>query len=133
MRSLIKAYNSKIFRLSFLNSIYVFIQAVLGLHCCTGFFLVAVCGLLVAVASPVAERGPYSMRDSVVVASGFQSTGSIVVVHGLKHSAACGIFLDQGSNLCLLHWQVDSLPLSHQGSPILLSKSNSKHHSKQGK
>ena len=24
---------------------------------------------------------------------------------------------DQGSNLCLLHWQVDSLPLSHQGSP----------------
>ena len=30
---------------------------------------------------------------------------------------ACGIFLDQGSNLCLLHWQVDSLPLSYQGSP----------------
>ena len=24
-----------------------------------------------------------------------------------------------GSNLCLLHWQVDSLPLSHQGSPIV--------------
>ena len=30
---------------------------------------------------------------------------------------ACGIFSDLGSNLCLLHWQVDSLPLSHQGSP----------------
>jgi len=31
-----------------------------------------------------------------------------------------GIFLTQGSNLCLLcllHWQVDSLPLSHLGSP----------------
>ena len=28
-----------------------------------------------------------------------------------------GIFLDQGLNLRLLHWQVDSLPLSHQGSP----------------
>ena len=27
---------------------------------------------------------------------------------------ACGIFLDQRSNLCLLHWQADSLPLSHQ-------------------
>ena len=27
------------------------------------------------------------------------------------------IFLDQGSNLCLLHWQVDSSPLSHKGSP----------------
>ena len=27
------------------------------------------------------------------------------------------IFLIQGSNLCLLHWQADSLPLSHLGSP----------------
>ena len=33
-----------------------------------------------------------------------------------------GIFLTQGSNpclLCLQHWLVDSLPLSHLGSPIL--------------
>ena len=30
------------------------------------------------------------------------------------------IFLTQGLNLHLLHWQVDSLPLSHQGSPYLL-------------
>ena len=28
--------------------------------------------------------------------------------------------LDQGSNPCLLHWQEDSLPLSHQGSPRTL-------------
>ena len=27
------------------------------------------------------------------------------------------VFLTQGSNLVLLHWQVDSLPLSHLGSP----------------
>ena len=27
------------------------------------------------------------------------------------------IFLTQGSDLSLLHWQADSLPLSHQGSP----------------
>ena len=27
-----------------------------------------------------------------------------------------GIFLTQGLNLPLLHWQADSLPLSHQGS-----------------
>ena len=40
-----------------------------------------------------------------------------VVVLGLSCSAAGGIFPDQGSNPCLLHWQVDSLPLSHQGSP----------------
>ena len=28
-----------------------------------------------------------------------------------------GIFLTQGSNLCLLHWQADSSSLSHPGSP----------------
>ena len=31
-----------------------------------------------------------------------------------------GIFLTRGSNLCLLPWQVDSLPLSHQGNPPCL-------------
>ena len=30
---------------------------------------------------------------------------------------AYGIIPDQGSNPCLLHWQVDSLPLNHLGSP----------------
>ena len=45
--------------------------------------------------------------------------GLIIVVHGLSCSAACGIFLDQGSNLCPLHWQVDSYPVYHQGSPCL--------------
>ena len=38
------------------------------------------------------------------------------MAHGLGCSEACGIFPDQGWNPCLLHWQVDSLPLSHQGS-----------------
>ena len=43
------------------------------------------------------------------------------------HFLLQGVFLTQGSNLSLLHllhWQVDSLPLSHQGSPgktILIS------------
>ena len=31
-------------------------------------------------------------------------------------SVASGIFPDQGLNPCLLNWQADSLPLSHQGS-----------------
>ena len=35
----------------------------------------------------------------------------------LRCSKACGIFPDQGSNPCLLHWQADSLPLSHLGRP----------------
>ena len=32
---------------------------------------------------------------------------------------ACGIFPDQGSNLCPSHYQADSLPLDHQGSPSI--------------
>ena len=48
---------------------------------------------------------------------GPQSTGSVVVAHRLSCSAAWGIFQDQGSNLYLLHWQADSSPLSHEGSP----------------
>ena len=31
-----------------------------------------------------------------------------------------GIFLIQGSNPCLLHWQVGSLLLSHKGGPLLV-------------
>ena len=34
------------------------------------------------------------------------------------HSLLQGIFPTQGSDLHLLHWQVDSLPLSHLGSPF---------------
>ena len=35
------------------------------------------------------------------------------------HFLLQGIFPTQESNPCLLHWQADSLPLSHQGSPIV--------------
>ena len=38
---------------------------------------------------------------------------------GLHCSRACGIFLDQGSTLCLLHWQVNSLPLNPPGKPCI--------------
>ena len=34
---------------------------------------------------------------------------------------ACGILTDPGSNLCPLHWQVDSQLLDHQGSPYFLT------------
>ena len=37
-----------------------------------------------------------------------RSTGSVAVAHGLSCSVARGIFLDQGSNPCPLHWQADS-------------------------
>ena len=102
--------------------------AVLGLRCCMGFFLVAesggysplvTLGLLVVV-SPVLEHRLWGAWASVIAAQGLSSysfqalgTGSVVVEHGLSCCEACGIFLDQGSNSCLLLWQVDSLPLSH--------------------
>ena len=46
-------------------------------------------------------------------------------VHGVtrvRHDLAtkqqkCGIYLDQGSKLCPLHWQAESYPLYHQGNP----------------
>ena len=51
--------------------------------------------------------------------TGSRRAGSVVVAHGPSCSAACGIFPDQGSNPCLLHWQADSQPPRHQGSPVL--------------
>ena len=75
----------------------------LELHCCTQAFssvvsrahtLVAVRGLLIAVASLVMEHR-------------LKSTGSAVVV-GLSCPEACGIFPDQGLSLCLLCYKVDS-------------------------
>ena len=50
--------------------------------------------------------------------TGSRRAGLAVVAHGPSWSAACGIFPDQGSNPCPLHWQADSQPLRHQGSPI---------------
>ena len=36
------------------------------------------------------------------------------MAHELSCCVACGILPGQGSNPCLLHWQVDSLPLGQQ-------------------
>ena len=52
--------------------------------------------------------------------TGSSCAGSVVVAHGPSCSAACGIFPDQSSNPCLLHWQADSQPLRHQESPVPL-------------
>ena len=56
-------------------------------------------------------------RPLLLQSTGSRRTGSVVVAHGPSCSAACGIFPDQGSNPCPLHWQADSQPLRHQGSP----------------
>ena len=58
-------------------------------------------------------------RPLLLRSTGSRRAGSVVVAHGLLCSAACGIFPDQRSNPCPLHWQADSQPLRHQGSPDL--------------
>ena len=57
---------------------------------------------------------------SVVSVLRFESRGSIVVEHRLSCSKSCGISSDQRLNPRLWHWQADSVPLSHQGSHIIL-------------
>ena len=56
-------------------------------------------------------------RPLLLRSTSSRHTGSVVVAHGPSCSTACGIFPDQGSNPCPLHWQADSQPLRHQGSP----------------
>ena len=60
-----------------------------------GFSLVVVCGLLVETSSLVAEHRLWG-------------AASVVVARGLSCPETCGIFPDQGLNLCPWHWQVDS-------------------------
>ena len=119
-------------QLCFLKKLF-YLLAVLGLHCCVDFF--SSCsnqGLLCswdAPASPCSRFSCCGVRalgawDSGAAAPSFSGLGSIVVTLRLSCSAACGIFPDQGSNLCLLYWQMDSLSLSHQGSPPALFFNN---------
>ena len=56
-------------------------------------------------------------RPLLLRSTGSRRAGSVIVAHGPRCSAACGIIPDQGLNPCLLHWQADSQPLRHQGSP----------------
>ena len=80
---------------------------------CEGFLLVAASGGHSASrCTGLSLSWPLLLRST-----GSRRAGSAVVAHGPSCSAACGILPDQGSNPCLLHWQADSQPLRHQGSP----------------
>ena len=79
--------------------------------------------------SPVVASGGHSslrctglslLRPLLLRSTGSRCAGSVVVAHGPSCSAACGIFPDQGSNPCPLHWHADSQPLHHQGSPLIV-------------
>ena len=93
----------------------IYFLAVLGLRFCARAF--SSCG----------ERGHSSSRCAglslsrplLLWSTGSRRAGSVIVAHGPSCSVACGVFPDQGSNPCPLHWQADSQPLRHQGSPCL--------------
>ena len=84
---------------------------------------VSVRGLsLIAASGATLHRGARAShyRGLSLWSTGSRCTGSVVVAHGPCCSVACGILPDQGSNPCPLHWQADSQPLHHQGSPKYL-------------
>ena len=95
------------------------------------FFFLWLCWVFVSVRglSPVAASGGHSSsrcaglslsRPLPLRGTGSRRAGSVVAAHGPSRSAACGIFPDRGTNPCPLHWQADSQPLRHQGSPSML-------------
>ena len=90
---------------SILHFMYLFLAGV-GLHCSKQGLLC--CGV------QASYCGGFSCGARALESVGFCScgsqalTGSVVVAYGLSCSVAHGIFLDQGWNLCPLHWQADS-------------------------
>ena len=89
-------------------------MAVLGLRFCARAF--SSCGKRGHSSSRCAGLSP--SRPLLLQSTGSRRAGSVVVAHGPSCSAACGIFPHQGLNPCPLHWQADSQPLRHHGSPI---------------
>jgi len=79
--------------------------------------LIVVSSLVVEHRSQGTQAAVVLARGSVAVAPRRYSTSSEIMVHGLSCSMACGILLAERSNSCPLHWQADSLVLSHQESP----------------
>ena len=109
---------------SFLK-MYLLISGCVGLCCCVRAS--SGCGergrsSLCAQAShgcgcPCCRAWPLGLWASVVAAPQALVRRLNSVVRGLSCFAAGGIFLDRGLNPCFLNWQVDSIPLNHQGSP----------------
>ena len=101
----------------FFNFIYLFI---IYFWLCWVFVSVRGLSLVAASGGHSSSRcaGLSLSRPLLLRSTGSKRAGSVVVAHGPSCSAACGIFPDQGSNPCPLHWQADSQPLRHQGSPM---------------
>ena len=100
------------FLIFFLN---LFIYGCVGsLFLCEGFLQLRQAG-----ATPTSRcAGPSPSWPLLLWSTGSRRAGSAIVAHGPSRSAARGILPDQGLNPCPLHWQADSQPLRHQGSPF---------------
>ena len=88
-------------------------MAVLGLRFCARAF--SSCGKW----GPffIAVRGPLTIAASLAAEHRLQTRRLSNCGSRPSRSAACGILPDQGANPCPLHWQANSQPLRHQGSP----------------
>ena len=103
--------------------IYLFL-AVLGLRCCSPAF--SVCGawglLFVVRCLGVALQWLLLWQNPDSRHMRFGSCGARALelrFHSCSF-VACGLFLEEGSNLCPLRWQAESHPLHHPESPICL-------------
>ena len=93
--------------------IYLFIYGCVGSSfLCEGFLQLRQVGAILHRGARASHYHGLSLRST-----GSRRAGSAIVAHGPSCSAACGILPDQGANPCPLHWQADSQPLRHQGSP----------------
>ena len=93
--------------------VYLFWGAALGRHCCAQAF--SSCGKQGLLSGCSAWASHCSGFSCGTWALG--TLVSVAMVHGLSCPVTCEIFPDQGWNPCPLHWQADSQPQDHQGSP----------------
>ena len=110
----------------FKKFIYYLFLAVLGLRfCARAFSLVAASGGH----SSSWCAGLSLSRPLLLRSTGSRHAGSVVVAHGPSCSRGMWDFPDKGLNPCPLHWQADSQPLCHQGSPahVLFTKNEPLH------
>ena len=124
LRVLCQIYVLQIFSRCGLPSHILFFKFIyLFIYLCLCWVFVSVWGLPLVAASgghSSSRCAGLSLSQPLLLRStGSRRAGSVIVAHRPSCSVACGIFPDQGSNPCLLHWQADSQPLRHQGSPLI--------------
>ena len=118
--------------ISIAGSLFFFFFNLFILWLCWVFVSVRGLSLVAASGGHCSSRcaGLSLSRPLLLRSTGSRRAGSVTVAHGPSCSAACGIFPDQGANPRPLHWQADSQPLRHQGSPgsLLIYVKTTWHH-----